>query len=458
MRKASGEVVPIAANIDFYPQLIRFETSLAQYLKGRGLLKADTAGEHRLEALELAFSAPLERTPPPGINLHGHIDELPVDEWVDFLVDSGGSETTKLNWIDLEIDRAQAWGRVLGAVDVEVHKADNLFLGLIDASIAKGRFTVPLKPWTNNPVVVSLDYLFLDKLDRNPDFTAFLPSELPPIRVTSESLRYHDMLFSDLTVAARPSGNTLVVDEFSLRRSSIYLNGKGRWKYNPANQQHLSGIDATIKGPELGQAMVGLGFGDSMTDGEVDFNGSFAWSAPLFSFSLENLAGKFRMKIYDGVLNNVEPGTGRFVGLLSLTAIPRRLSLDFSDVLIDGMEFEKIDGDYHISDGVLYTENTRMEGPAAKIKISGKTGIIARDYDQLIQVTPKIRQTLPLVGAVAAGSTVGWGLLLLQNLFKKVIDDAVEVEYRITGSWDDPKIDLIKAVDENQKELPKIDK
>ena len=107
---------------------------------------------------------------------------------------------------------------------------------------------------------------------------------------------------------------------------------------------------------------------------------------------------------------------------------------------------------------MLYTRNTRREGPAAKIKMSGKTGIIARDYDQHIRVTPKIRQTLPLVGAVAAGTTVGWGLLLLQNLFKKAIDDAVEVEYSITGSWDDPTIELIRAVDENQRALPRIDK
>jgi uncharacterized protein YhdP len=99
-----------------------------------------------------------------------------------------------------------------------------------------------------------------------------------------------------------------------------------------------------------------------------------------------------------------------------------------------------------------------VDGPAARIKISGKTGIITRDYDQVIRIVPKIRQTLPLIGAVAASTTVGWGLLLLQNLFKTAIDDAVEVEYHVTGSWDDPEIELIKAVDEKQRALPKIDK
>ena len=98
------------------------------------------------------------------------------------------------------------------------------------------------------------------------------------------------------------------------------------------------------------------------------------------------------------------------------------------------------------------------EGPAAKIKMNGKTGIIARNYDQRVRVTPKIRHTIPIVGAVAAGTTVGWSLLLLQNLFKKAIDDAFEIEYRIHGSWDDPKIELIEAVDENRKPLPRNDK
>ncbi len=122
------------------------------------------------------------------------------------------------------------------------------------------------------------------------------------------------------------------------------------------------------------------------------------------------------------------------------------------------MEFDKIAGTYHLEGGQLHTTDTKLEGPSATIRISGATGIVERNYDQVIRVTPSIRQTLPVIGAVTAGSSVGWGLLLLQNLFKKTIDKAVEVEYRISGSWDDPKIELIKAVDENQQELPQIDR
>ena len=267
------------------------------------------------------------------------------------------------------------------------------------------------------------------------------------------------MLFANLQVEARAVADKLYVDSLSLQKNDLLLTGMAQWDYDAISQSHLSSITMGIKGDNMGEAIAGMGFGDSMQNGKLNFKGGFTWPAPLIAFSVENLVGDARYRIEDGVLNNVEPGGGgKFVGLFSLGALPRRLSLDFSDMVIEGMEFDEITGTYRIEDGILYTENTRMDAIAAKIKITGKTDIAKRQHDQTVEVTPKIRQTLPVLGAISAGSTVGWGLLLLQNLFKKAIDDAVEIEYRITGSWDDPQIELIKAVDENQKELPEFDK
>ena len=266
------------------------------------------------------------------------------------------------------------------------------------------------------------------------------------------------MLFSDLLFEASSSEESFDVALFSLWHDALQLKGTGQWQYNPLESKHLSTVKINLAGPGLGESIADLGFGNSMSGGEMEFNGELSWPAPFFRFSLDTLAGEARMKITDGVLNNVEPGTGRFVGLLSLNALPRRLSLDFSDILIGGMVFDDISGSYRIDNGILHTRNTRMDGPAARIEISGITGIINRDYDQVIRITPEIRQTLPLIGAVAASTTVGWGLLLLHNLFKTAIDDAFEIEYHVTGSWDDPEIALIKAVDEKQRRLPQNDK
>ena len=92
--------------------------------------------------------------------------------------------------------------------------------------------------------------------------------------------------------------------------------------------------------------------------------------------------------------------------------------------------------------------------PAAEIKLVGKTGMRDRDYDQKMYVVPKIRQSLPLFGYLTQGSAVGWGLLILQNLFKSSIDDTLEIEYSMTGSWDNPVIAVVNEPPPVEKKKP----
>jgi len=457
-QKEESASLRMTTNIDFYPQSIRFASSLGDDLRLRGALRQGDASEFELEALDLAFATPLRARQDKGLNLYGRISELSVEEWLPLLRSNGKTEPKLLNSVDLEVGRALVFRRAVDSVYLKLRQADRRFRGSIDSAIARGKFDYPLEPSAGDPVAVDLAYLDIEKLDQPENFGELRPSNLPPLRFTTVYLRYHGMPFSDFALAAQPRDETLDVNSFRVRRGDLLLTGKGFWEYDPVENSHLSSVNLVMKGSGVGEAIEALGFGNSMSSGTIDFSGGFTWPAPLHAFSLENLVGDARMEITDGVLNNVEPGSGRYVGLLSLTALPRRLSLDFSDVLIEGLTFETISGNYHIENGVLSTQNTRMDGPAAKIKVSGKTGILRRDYNQTISVTPKIRQTLPIIGAVSAGTTVGWGLLLLQNVFKKVIDDAVEVEYQVTGSWDDPQIELIKAVDENQQELPDRDR
>jgi uncharacterized protein YhdP len=393
------------------------------------------------------------------LNIYGSIAELSIDDWLQYLEDSGAADRDLMGSVELELERVTAFKRELSNVSIELDREDDRFLGSLISSKIRGSFVAPQQPSAQNPVILDLSYLQIDELEAEAEETEIRPSDLVDFRLNSDTLRFHDVLYNDLQVEARVIGDKLQVDRLDMRKDNLILRAMAYWEYDVASKSHLSSVTLSIQGDNMGQALAGMGFGNTMTNGTLDFKGGFTWPAPLTSFTPETLVGDAKFRIEDGILNNVEPGTGgKFVGLLSLSALPRRLSLDFSDMLIEGMEFDKIDGSYSIEDCILYTRNTRLEGVTAKIKISGKTDIARREYDQTIIVTPKIRQTLPVIGAISVGSTVGWGLLLLQNLFKKAIDKAVEIEYRITGSWDDPQIELIKAVDENQRELPQIDR
>lgn len=457
--KQSPATLRINTEVDFYRQQVRFASNLGDDILLRGALREERDREFVLDALEIAFASDLAVRQLMGVNLHGSIAQLSVDDWLQVLQAAGNTDQHLLQSVDLRIDRVEAFKRNHDAVDVSLRQEGRRFYGIVDASSAKGSFEFPLEPTKEDPLRFNFAYLNIEKPGQPDDFSQLKPTNVPPLILFGKSLRFHDMLFNDLQIEGHLRGDTFEVTKFGLRRDALQVEGSALWEFDPSTSGHLSSANLSVRGAGLGEAIDELGFGNSMSQGTIDFSGGFTWPAALPAFSLEYLQGDAQLKISDGVLNNVEPGSGgRFVGLLSLTALPRRLSLDFADVFIGGMEFEEISGTYHIADGVLHTSNTRMDGPAAKIKISGKTGIISRDYDQHISVIPNIRETLPLLGAVSAGTTVGWGLLLLQNVFKKVIDDAVEVEYRVSGSWDDPQVELIRAVDENQQDLPNMEK
>ena len=99
----------------------------------------------------------------------------------------------------------------------------------------------------------------------------------------------------------------------------------------------------------------------------------------------------------------MEPGAGRVLGLLSLTQLPRRLTLDFRDFFAKGFAFNHIDGNVRFGAGVARSDDMVIEGPAAQISIRGKTDLRAQRFDQTIEVLPKSGNLLTVVGAVAGG-------------------------------------------------------
>ncbi len=452
--KPASRATRISADLDFFKGRTELDARLGEAIQARGSLARDAADALRVAGLDVAFDTPLRANPTPGLNLYGRLRRLALADWVDLFDATGGADPALLQSAVLAIDELQVYTRRLQQVRLELEQTDAGFVGAIESDLLRGRFQAP----PQEPLGVDLEYLRIDKLETDTDYGALLPRHLPDFSLRCAALVYHDMRLNDVAIDARVVADALMIDRFDLRRDRVELKASGKWQYREADRSHESSLALKVAGEDLGQALSDLGFGDSIDGGEVELEGGFTWPAPALGFSLENLVGDANLKIRDGVLNNVEPGSGRFVGLLSLSALPRRLSLDFSDVLIKGMEFDKIAGTYHLEGGRLTTDDTKLEGPSATIRLSGTTGIVDRSYDQVIRVTPSIRQTLPVIGAVSAGSSVGWGLLLLQSLFKKSIDEAVEVEYRVTGSWDDPKIELIKALDENQQELPQFER
>jgi uncharacterized protein YhdP len=114
-----------------------------------------------------------------------------------------------------------------------------------------------------------------------------------------------------------------------------------------------------------------------------------------------------------------------------------------------GFGFDRLKGNFTIESGDAYTNDLYMDGPAARVEITGRTGLAEQDYDQFVTVTPHVSESLPVIGALAATPQIGAVVLAIQKLFKPAIDEATKNQYTITGNWNAPVIKKVKPVVKN---------
>jgi uncharacterized protein YhdP len=179
------------------------------------------------------------------------------------------------------------------------------------------------------------------------------------------------------------------------------------------------------------------------------------WPGSPADFVLAKTKGSISFEIKDGRLLEVEPGAGRILGLLSFQALPRRLTLDFSDLFQKGFSFDSLAGSFTIEKGNAHTDNLTMDGPAARIAARGRVGLAAEDYDQRVTVIPSVSAGLPVAGALAGGVGAGAVMFLVEKLIKPGIDKITKVDYRVTGPWTNPTVTRITAGEDNQSKEKK---
>ncbi|HET7634014.1 MAG TPA: AsmA-like C-terminal region-containing protein, partial [Burkholderiales bacterium] len=70
-------------------------------------------------------------------------------------------------------------------------------------------------------------------------------------------------------------------------------------------------------------------------------------------------------------------------------------------------------------------------------------GLAKHDFDEALIVDASVGSTLPVLGALAGGVGVGAVVWLLTEVFKKPLTAVGEVRYRLTGPWDNPKLEKV---------------
>jgi uncharacterized protein (TIGR02099 family) len=270
------------------------------------------------------------------------------------------------------------------------------------------------------------------------------PQTWPSLQLRIGRLELGGWKGRDFELDLTPVAEGLQIERVSLRAPAgdLRLRGDGLWAGGKDKASRTT-FRADLSGDDWGAGLRSIGLVQAVDGGKGAANVHLEWPGSLIEPDLKRLSGGFDIRLESGVLREVEPGAGRLLGLLSLDLIPRRLRLDFRDVYTEGLSFDNLDASGTLADGELRIPGLQIRSPSAIVEVKGRTGLLAQDFDQHITVVPRLRSTLPVMGALLGGPVTGAVVLIVERILGlgEQVENAAKVEYFVSGPWSAPRIE-----------------
>ena len=226
------------------------------------------------------------------------------------------------------------------------------------------------------------------------------------------------------------------------------LTGPGQWALigtarGPRRSRTTLDVALSIKNG--GALLTRSGYPKVVRDTNGKIDGRLNWPGSPLDFAGTVLNGNLSLNLQQGQFLKAEPGLARLVGVLNLQSLPRRIKLDFRDVFSEGFTYERIRGDLQFTNGAASTQNLRIIGVQASVLLEGAADIRSETQDLRVLVLPEINAGLASLGyAALVNPAVGLGAFVAQYILRNPVRELLSYEYRVTGGWDDPKVESVK--------------
>ncbi|MDO4724687.1 MAG: AsmA-like C-terminal region-containing protein, partial [Comamonadaceae bacterium] len=229
------------------------------------------------------------------------------------------------------------------------------------------------------------------------------------------------------------------------------LTAKGSWRDAKRQGQPsalLSGrkrmdMRFTLEMFDAGGLLARLGMPDVLQGGQGQLDGRLSWSGSPLKLDLPSLGGALHLQVRRGQFLQASAGAARLLGVLSLQALPRRLSLDFRDVFSSGFAFDLIQGDVRLEGGQARTNNLQMKGVNAGVLLEGVADLVAETQDIQVVVVPELDAMTASLVATAINPAVGAGTLLAQFFLSKPLAESAARQFHIHGTWSEPQVERL---------------
>ncbi|WP_326535583.1 YhdP family protein [Pseudorhodoferax sp.] len=272
------------------------------------------------------------------------------------------------------------------------------------------------------------------------------PSSVPALDIVVDDFELRGKKLGRLEMNAVNQGAEWQLHKLALRLPEARFEASGQWGARGAGAAgpgRRTAMDFRLHIDDAGALLTRLGMAGVFRRGNGQLDGSVAWDGSPLALDYPSMTGRLHLDVREGQFLKADAGPARLLGVLSLQALPRRLTLDFRDLFSEGFAFDFVRGDAQIARGVVSSNNLQMKGISAAVLMDGRADIARETQDLRVVVVPEINAGTASLVATVINPAIGLGSFLAQWVLRRPLMEAATQQFHIDGTWSDPRIERV---------------
>ena len=393
---------------------------------------------------ELRFGGTATLPERDGVTIGGSIKTLDFDRWMALAGKSKDDITLDFSGIDLKVGVLDAFNRrfhdialngtAQGGVWNSTIAGPELAGSVTWQPQGRGKLTARFRKLVIPPPI---EEATAGTTQRAADST----QDLPSLDIAADQFQIRDKQLGNLELNAVSEEREWRIQKLRIAGPDHTLAVDGTWQTGLS--QPRTQINLLLETGDIGKLLLRLGYPEGVRGGSAKLQGTLSWPGGPQDFDYPGLSGNLMLDAAKGQFVKLEPGIGKLLGILSLQALPRRITLDFRDIFSDGFAFDEILGGINVSKGIAATDNFRIRGPAAHVVMSGEVNLAQETQKLRVKITPSLSDGVSIAGALIGGPVAGVAAFFAQKMLKDPLDQIASYQYDVTGTWAQPQVSKV---------------
>ncbi|MBN3756976.1 DUF3971 domain-containing protein [Paraburkholderia sp. Tr-20389] len=286
----------------------------------------------------------------------------------------------------------------------------------------------------------------------------------PAINQPAQNIPSIDLVVNELIVRERNFGKLEVsahnfedngtpvwqLDSLEINNPAAVLKATANWRtgrnYGPSQDdeaERSTELDFKLDIKDAGLLLERAGLPRTLKAGEGSLSGKLGWRGGPTKPDYPTLNGNLAVDLRHGQILKVDPGVAKLLGVLSLQSLARYASMNFRDVIGEGLPFEHVTGTALVVNGIGSTNNFEMVTAPARAEMKGTVDLAHETQNLNVHIVPTVSAGTGVVVAAVINPLLGLAALIGDLALSHSIEHAFARDYSITGSWAKPHVERV---------------